>query len=939
MHIFTAPRRKRTSLACALSLAALAVSLATPATAQQTANAPAEHDYAIAAGSLDAALSSFIAEGGLSVVYDARLTQGKTTSGVRGRLSPNAALAQLLAGTGLTFRFNGSNAVTLMEAASGGDSGERVLGAVRVEGAQGYGLAGATSVNGINGSRDVTATEGTGSYTTGAMTVGSKAAESIKDVPASVSVLTNAQMQDQNITGIKSAMEKLPGVIAVNNGDTAHPTFYSRGFQITTFQIDGGAGLRTKGGTGNNDFILNPGGGTYVPQMDMSLYDHVEIIRGAAGTFNGFGDPGGVVNLVRKRPLDHAQLQVEGQLGSYELRRVSVDLTGAIAFGGALRGRLIATHQDNNFFYDVIHQDKNLISATLEYDLTPTTLVSVGGSYDRQKGGMWNVGLVRFIDGTALPLPRSACLCLPWARFDTKTAEGFAQVEQQVGSKWNLKYKITYQKQIQDSVSPYIDGAASRNSSIPTTFITYRDASHSQPRRWLQDLTLDGGFRLFGLEQKIVVGGNISLIDGKGTKIYATNLFPGANSSGGMQIINPLDYNPYDMRWANPGLGFVRSDSLYDTEKLVGAYIRADVQFVKNLHFLTAINYSSSNFKRRTFRRCTPRHVSLNIGGCTTVGAPWPNPDSLGFQNFTISGARNISWPPSTSFRYDLKKSLSIYATYADIYIDQSAFLTRDNQPLHPITGANFEGGIKWAPNSGKFNMNLSGYYTKQRNFASSDCHYQFMEDDPSWVPDDTPLCSGTEPGIGDTVNQLYGCCYKDNPTRENISFGADVDVSGQISRNWQISASYNFNKNISRDGSLDIVTGRPKPLISYSPRHLYKLSTSYQFADTSRLRGLDVNFGAQGQSVTFVSDGYCPETFPDPTQGCRVDFVDVHYTDPGHVIFSLGGSYKVTPNLSLQFNVENLLDKTYFAQVGGINGGNWYGTPRNFTVTLRGKW
>ncbi|MEP9404077.1 TonB-dependent receptor plug domain-containing protein [Sphingomonas silueang] len=129
--------------------------------------------------------------------------------------------------------------------------GERVTGAVRVEGAQGspyYGGAGvAAGVNGINGSRDVTATEGTKSFTSGALTIGSKVPQSIKDVPQSVSVLTSERIQQQGIQDYTQAVRQLPGITVVLGPTALQPIFYSRGFGINTIQFDGGAPLALDG--------------------------------------------------------------------------------------------------------------------------------------------------------------------------------------------------------------------------------------------------------------------------------------------------------------------------------------------------------------------------------------------------------------------------------------------------------------------------------------------------------------------------------------------------------------------------------------------------------------------------------------------------------------------------------------------------------------------
>ncbi|MDT9121463.1 TonB-dependent siderophore receptor, partial [Escherichia coli] len=64
---------------------------------------------------------------------------------------------------------------------------------------------------------------------------------------------------------------------------------------------------------------------------DMAPYDHVEVLRGASGLLGGTGDPGGIVNLVRKRPLSSYQLKLNTSAGSWDNYRTEVDLTGPLA--------------------------------------------------------------------------------------------------------------------------------------------------------------------------------------------------------------------------------------------------------------------------------------------------------------------------------------------------------------------------------------------------------------------------------------------------------------------------------------------------------------------------------------------------------------------------------------------------------------------------------
>jgi outer-membrane receptor for ferric coprogen and ferric-rhodotorulic acid len=913
----------------ALSVVALGIQVTSAHAQQATSSAEREYDFNVPSQSLARTITDIANRAGLQVLYSENAAPDIAAPAVSGHLSASEALQRATAGTGYVARFTSDSVVTLVKLAEGSSDGERVLGAVRVEGAQGgFALSGASSVNGINGSRDVTATEGTGSYTTGAMTIGSKMAASIKEVPRAVSVLTSRQMEDQAITSVTDAMKALPGVIA--QGETLGvPTFYSRGFQITAFQIDGGAPLQTNA-RGNGLFTTFS---SFVPNMDMSLYDHVEIIRGAAGTFNGFGNPGGVVNLVRKKPLDHNQLLLEFQAGSFNLHRVSADITGPLAFDGKLRGRLIATHQDNDFFYDIANSNKNVVSATLDYDLTPTTLVSVGASYDEQQMVHWLNGLMRDFSGNLISVSRSTCLCRPGAQFDSKTTEYFGQLEQRIGDAWSLKYKLTYASQDLNTINAEIKGIYNVDPDKNQTVATRWGWSTYRQRRLLQELTLDGSFTAFGMEQKIVAGANYSISKGDGDWIYSSNL-------RGTIKVDPLNYDPY--AYGFDGTWYKYTDSPSQVKQL-NAYINADLQIVPRLHALLGVSAVKTSFKGNGSYYCMPDFIPFGLASCASAADYGNNItfDLLGNDGRNLeSGKTRISWPPSASLRYDVSDAWSVYATYADIRIEQSSFLTAEGVPLDPVTGGNFEGGIKWSPESGKFNASLSGYYIRQKGFAQQDCHESWMVGIPEfddYVAQHPAVC--TENGRdGSAAVAATNCCFVSDPDRRSISYGVDLEMNGEIRRGWQVSASYTFNRNIEHwSGAIDAVTGSYRPLLGFSPRHLYKFWTSYAFDDASRLRGLSAYAGIQGQSITFTSDSYCPQPV-NPTGGCPVLTVPVHYTSPGWVVVNVGGSYSFSPKLSLQLNIDNLFDKSYLATVGGLEGGSWYGSPRNIAVTMRAK-
>ncbi len=91
----------------------------------------------------------------------------------------------------------------------------------------------------------------------------------------------------------------------------------------------------------------------------MSIYERVEIVRGATGLLTGAGDPSASINLVRKHAESRAfKASVTGTAGSWDRRRVETDISGALN-GGAIRGRLAAKYEAGDTYFDRQSTEKN----------------------------------------------------------------------------------------------------------------------------------------------------------------------------------------------------------------------------------------------------------------------------------------------------------------------------------------------------------------------------------------------------------------------------------------------------------------------------------------------------------------------------------------------------------------------------------------------------
>ncbi|WEK48356.1 MAG: TonB-dependent receptor [Candidatus Andeanibacterium colombiense] len=930
--VFLARVLTGTAIATGTSLA-----LAAPAFAQG-----GEVSLNVKAGPLSTALNDFASQTGYQLLYPSDLVAGKTSGGASGAQSVSDGLRRVLAGTGLGFTLLDGKTIQI-SAPNTGD-GEVVTGAVNVEGVQGspwFGGAGqAAGVNGVNGSRDITATEGTGSFTSGALTIGSKVPQALKDLPQTISVLTDERLKQQNVTDFTTAMRQLPGVTLVQGATGLENTFYSRGYAVTSIQVDGGAPLSTLHG--------------FYPQIDMAQYDHVEMLRGATGTFSGYGTPSGSVNLVRKKPLDHSQFSIEAQAGSWQNYRIVADATSPLALDGKLRGRLVMTYQDNHYFYDTAKNNKTLIYGVTELDATPTTLVTAGISYTRQNAVPWYGGMPRYQNGDDLELPRNTSFVFPWNRWDFDTTELFGGIRQKIGSEWTANLDVTRNRQTSFQELGTSNGTVNPLSGAgPTLSGVYNNYSSTQLST---EATLTGAFTVFGQHQEVTFGVNRVDTDGGGQILYRPLItgtltqpyvpYPGGpayysgSPNGSAPAINVFDFDPNNPLYTEPRAPLASGRRLSSGTVQSVAYMNLRLTAFDRLHLTTGLRWSRYAYKQSTVSLCYSIPTSGTPSDFNCVGRQIGDEYSPNQSNFNDT---DISWPPSGSLSYDITNQLTGYVGYTDIYESQPDTLDGDLNPVHPVTGSNIEAGLKWAARGGRLNISIAAYRIREKGFAQFDQSRVVVDE----ITGETfVLANKGNRILGGTVDANHACCFYSDPNQTNKSDGIDFDATGEIRPGWQFSASYSYNRN-KYDGS---TTGANEglPLVTIAPRHIYKLWTSFDFEAAGAagwLSGLTLSGGLNGQSAGYRSGTTCINLNPPNSMGIstckssgKPDTVPFQYWVYAYAIVSGRIDYRFSDKWSLAVNLDNILDKTYYTN-DGISGGNWYGAPRSFTATLRAKW
>ncbi|WP_110968790.1 TonB-dependent siderophore receptor [Pseudomonas huaxiensis] len=642
-----APRYRRMLALSALTLALQGLGVcawAAPIQAPQT--------YSIGSGSLAQVLARFASEGGITLQYTPELARGLSSPGLEGRYGIEEGFLRVLAGTGLQVIRRGDGVYGLEPAPLNTPAGALNLEPLSITGRQ----------------VDAT-TENSGSYTSSAVTIG-KSTHRLKDIPQSVSVVTRKAMDDQRLDTLDEVLEKTTGVTTFQS-PSGGKYIYSRGFEVETIQYDGVPLDRRYYAIGSSF------------TSDTLLYDRVEVLRGANGLLQGSGNPGAAINLVRKRPKAEAALSVTASAGSWDTYRQTLDASAPLSADGALRGRFVAAHEDQNYFYDTAESRKNVLYGILEYDLSDATTLAAGVSVEDLHAVPFFSGLPRNKDGSAVSAGRSTFTGADWNKWDNKQTTYFADITHDFNEDWRLKASGSYIRE-----TNYILYSFGRGSVDPATGDGMRSRAYLYDFENVNkgaDINLTGKWRAFDLEHEVVVGANAS-------DLKTDDLQGGLLNLGAINLYDPVSPQKPSMEqllgttYAGTSRGKISQNGVYGV-----------VRYKLTEPLTLVLGGRASNYKYdyelHRFNTASPTPAHARESG-----------------EFT----------PYGGLIYALNDQWSTYVSYADIFKPQTE-LSEDSAALKPLEGSNYEIGLKGELFDGRVNTNIAIFRVDQKNRAQYD--------------------------------------------------------------------------------------------------------------------------------------------------------------------------------------------------------------------------
>ncbi len=609
------------------------------------------YEFAISGQPLSAALVRFSSVTGIDVAFDGPLPANLRSVGTAGNLSAEGALRRLLAGTGLTFRFTTANTVLLINPQNSSSSasavGATILEPIVVQGENARG-----PVEGFVATQSATAT---------------KTGTSLKDTPQAVNVVTKDQIAAQGSTTLTQALRYTPGVISQYGDDSRYDWFTIRGFRPSRY-LDG---LRLPFGSR----------GYAQPRVEPFSLERAEVLKGPASVLYGQGDPGGLINMVSKRPSATALNEVEMQFGTDKRIQTAFDLGGGAGDDDSFLYRIVGVGRLTDTQYDYVREKKGYIAPSFTFKADEGTSLTVYGSYQHidSPGGGGAPALPA--NGTLYTrmypeLPRSAFPGEPgYDRYKSDQASVGYEFEHEVDDTWTIRQNLRYSYIGTDTqrVQPYCPAACNA-----TAFYRYAWAFPESARAVTVDNQAIGNFQTGDVAHTALFGLDYSYESSRYEESALSPIFTPFNGLDPIYGATAITRPPIATR-------------IDQDRSQTGLYAQDQMEW-NNFVFSLGGRYDWANTDTRTRTSVADNQVDQRDG--------------------------KFTWRAGLVYNFD--NGLSPYAGYSTSFNPASG-TDRLGNAFEPTTGEQFEVGVKYQPNGSNSFVTLSAYHLTQDNVLSPD--------------------------------------------------------------------------------------------------------------------------------------------------------------------------------------------------------------------------
>jgi iron complex outermembrane receptor protein len=493
---------------------------------------------------------------------------------------------------------------------------------------------------------------------------GTKTDTALVEVPRSISIATREQMDDRNVHSLDDAVRYMPGIVASSYGsDTRADWLRVRGFEPTQF-LDG---------------LPLPKGVYANPKQETWNLDRLALLRGPASSVYGQTPPGGLLDMVSRRPSAESNNEIQVQYGSDNHRQINFASTGKIDDEGQFLYGLSGVVRDSGTQIDHVDNKRYNIAPSLTWNLDEDTRFTLLTQFTRDDTGITSQFLP--VQGTRIHSPLGKIshhknLGDPdWEFYDrTYYALGYA-FEHRLNDVWQFKQNLRYTKSdlsfqaLTPGAYPFTQVDAEGNVGRSSTSV---DEDISQ---FAVDNNFQGDFATGDIHHTLLIG-----LDHQRTNTNYTSIFGDGLTTN---VNNPI--------YGQPIVRPPRSSAFYDYDQKTyqtGLYVQDQMALDQWL---------------------------LTLGG----REDWVHTGTRFFNKGDATNTeRDKNFSGNAAISYVFDSGFVPYLSYAESFQPTSNATASPTDSFKPTEGKQWELGIKYQPPGSSTLLTAAVYDLTQKNVS-----------------------------------------------------------------------------------------------------------------------------------------------------------------------------------------------------------------------------
>ena len=610
---------------------------------------------------------------------------------------------------------------------------------------------------------------------------------------------------------------------------------------------------------------------------ETSNLERIEVLKGPAAMLYGRIEPGGLVNLQTAKPMAEQHYSLQQQIGSYDFYRTVLDATGPITKDKSLLYRLNFAYRDNDSYRDLAFKERIFLAPSITWNISDRTQANLLLEYQNDDfRGDYGFG-VENEKTRPVNLPISRSLSDP-AAFDQQESQRlFADWSHAFNDDWKLTHRF---------MAGFTDYEQYDIFTNPpeigqTVYSRGLWGVHQDRDIYSTNLDLTGHFDTWGAKHAVLFGFDYYRLDQQAGG-YCCDLT--GHPLEFIDSLNPVYGEvPREQLLALPKNYFFNSQQDWK-----GVYFQDQITLFDKLQILGGGRY--------------------DWAALATGFSPTSQAEAASQLDTNTVDAEKFS--PRVGILYRPWHWLSVYGNYTESLGSNNSNPSASGLPLAPQTADQFEAGFKTELLDKRLTTSVAYFNINKQNIQAFD--------------------------IANSTDSLR--VFKN--IGEANSQGLEIDISGQLTDNWNIIAAYAYtDTEITKDTSCSVFDdttgictipglGNTGNRLPNAALHSGSVWTTYEF---------DNIFGQNWMSGFSLGTGVF-------VVGQRQGDFENTFQLPGYVRWDASAAYKWDigkSRLTAQLNVRNLLDKRYFGGADTIDAfqrgyGSIPGEPLTFLGSIK---